>query len=235
MRFRRICFDLDDTLIPNSFLYDTAKWRCGSLIAKALGIRCPRASHLLTLMEETDRAAFQKFGLSADRFPASMVRAYETAAENAGMPVDPEIARRVRDTAERYKLGPYRPLPGVRPALKQLRAFRCQLHLVTAGDDLLQRVKIVKAGLGSHFDSIDVVPKDKKPALAAIVGDRPELGVMVGDSPGSDIQPAIELGMTAVFVPSNTWSVVHADVDPSKYHTISSVRELPALLQKLSR
>jgi FMN phosphatase YigB (HAD superfamily) len=42
--------------------------------------------------------------------------------------------------------------------------------------------------------------------------------MMVGDSKRSDIAPAIELGITAVHIPGDTWPFAQAELDRRAYH-----------------
>lgn len=233
--FRRICFDLDDTLIPNSFKYHQPIWRCAQLIAKVLGHKSPHPLELLKLHHETDIELVKTHGFGADRFPEGWVRTYECLAGRVGEPADPEVARRLRNMAKRFAFGPFEPFRGVKDVLGELLRAGRALHLITAGDEHLQKRKIAQAKLRPLFTSVHITGLDKKEVMRELAGDHPEDAMMVGDSTKSDILPAIELGMTAVFVPSPTWSFAHTEVDPSKYHKISSVRELPALLRKLSR
>jgi putative hydrolase of the HAD superfamily len=52
---------------------------------------------------------------------------------------------------------------------------------------------------------------------------------MVGNSPRSDINPALQIGLNAVFLPhSNTWHLEHAELESGtgKLLILSSFREL---------
>jgi putative hydrolase of the HAD superfamily len=54
-------------------------------------------------------------------------------------------------------------------------------------------------------------------------------GWMVGNSPRSDINPALQIGLNAVFVPhSNTWHLEHAELESGtgKLLILTSFREL---------
>lgn len=99
----------------------------------------------------------------------------------------------------------------------------------------MQRRKIEDGGLEAFFDGIHVTDMDKKLTLASIVGDRARASVMVGDSKKIDVEPAVELGMTAVWIPSQTWNFAKSDIDQSRYREIASVRELPELIRMLEK
>jgi FMN phosphatase YigB (HAD superfamily) len=229
-----ICYDLDDTLHPNSCKYNEPIWQCGLIISRALGYRSMYPVEALKLHYEIDSSMVKEFGFKVTRFPESWVKAYETIAEKAGVPARKDVAEKLRRTAARFAQGPFRPFPGTKAALRRVRKKfpKAKQYLVTAGDDELQWRKIRELGFVSLFDGIEVTGVEKKQVLRAIVGDRAEAGVMVGDSKKSDIVPALELGMTAIWVPSQTWNFANAEVEPS--HTIASIRDLPGLLERLA-
>lgn len=232
-RIKKVCLDLDDTLIPNSFRYSEPTWKCGLIITQALGINGPYANELMKVQLETDRALVEKHGFAAMRFPQSWVLTYEEFCRRSDVTPDPKVVQKLLRTAERFKFGPFRTFEGVTDTLEHLGA-KYELHLVTAGDLRLQQRKIEQCGVGPLFHEQHIVEKDKRAVLEAVAGDEPSCCVMVGDSKRSDITPAIELGMHAVWIPSNTWDYAHADVDESAYRTIRSVTQLPAVLDELS-
>lgn len=233
MKIRKVCLDLDDTLIPNTYKYHAPILRCAMIVVRALKHRSKYPPDLLQMQLAIDQELVAEKGFSPDRFPLSWVLTYERLAALAGLPVDPKVVERLRTEASAFQRGPFRMFPGVKRALRRLAKEGRELHVITAGDEALQRRKIAEAGIADYVDSIHVTPMRKKDILASIVGDRPKEGAMVGDSKKSDIVPAIELGMTAVWLPSETWSFVNADIDETKYHRIASVTELPDLLRKI--
>lgn len=232
---RIVCFDLDDTLIPNTCLYHAPAWKCGLIISRTLGYKSPYPLDVLRLQFETDSALVETLGYGTDRFPKSWVRTYEILAERAGVPVDRAVVKRLLATAGRFKSGPYVPFEGAKDALGEIQHASHMLHLVTAGEKRLQQRKIDRCGLKSLFDSTHIVKREKKPVLEKLVGDRPERGIMVGDSTRNDIKPAIELGMTGILVKSETWPHAKIDLDPRLYHLVDDVTQVPALIRKLVR
>ncbi len=233
MKIRKICLDLDDTLIPNTYKYHGPILRCAMIVVRALGHRSVYPPELLKIQMEIDLGLVNEKGFSTDRFPLSWVLTYERLAGLAGVPIDPKVVERLRSVASEFQRGPFRMFPGAKRALRRLAKEGRELHVITAGDETLQWRKIDEAGIASYVDSVHVTPMKKKDILASIVKDRPQEGAMVGDSKKSDILPAIELGMAAIWLPSETWSFVNADIDETKYHRIKAVTELPDLIRKL--
>ena len=92
-------------------------------------------------------------------------------------------------------------------------------RLFTKGDPEEQRLKIDRSGLGRYFQHTAIVKEKNEPAyrqLAAERGFQPERTWMIGNSPKSDINPALAAGLNAVFVPhARTWSLEHEEVPES--------------------
>ncbi len=107
-------------------------------------------------------------------------------------------------------------LPGVEDTLRALRPHH-ELYLFTKGDLEEQRVKIARSGIGDVFDA-HIVAAEKNihtyQDLVESLALDPESTWMIGNSPKSDIQPALEAGIHAVFVPHPmTWHLEHVDIE----------------------
>jgi len=226
-----ILLDLDDTLIPSSYKYGLASWRCGLIIAEALGERSPRPSTIIQLHDKIDSDMAKQFGVPLDRFPRSWVTTYETVCQQIGVRPKPSVKKLLKNPASRFKFGPFRPFTGAHRALAELKKCGHRLHLVTAGVDSLQNRKIDQAKLRRYFDSIHITTLEKKAVMTELVGDTPDRAIMIGDSKRSDIQPAKKLGIVTVWVPSPTRDFANAPVEPD--HQIATISELPALVRKI--
>jgi putative hydrolase of the HAD superfamily len=233
VRFDRIAFDLDDTLIPNSYRYSHAIFKCSLIITDDLKHLAPYATDLVQMNLKIDSELVATHGFGIDRFPASWVKTYEACCAKADIEANPKVSARLLRCAASFRKEPFVTFPGVPQMLETLRNENRRLFLVTTGDEQLQWTKILSSDLRRRFDIIRVVGGSKKAALAEIAGSSPDRAIMVGDGLKSDVLPAVELGMTAIHVPSNTWFVVNCEVDASKYHCIASVIELPDLLHRL--
>jgi putative hydrolase of the HAD superfamily len=90
------------------------------------------------------------------------------------------------------------------------------LILVTKGDFKEQTRKVQRSGLEKYFSSVEVVSeKDHLVYLDLVKQHRLASGRtwMVGNSPKSDINPALRAGLNAVFVPHNdTWILEHEEL-----------------------
>ena len=103
--------------------------------------------------------------------------------------------------------------------------------LFTKGEEEEQRLKVQRSGLAPHFDQV-VVTKEKDVAAYRRLIREQDLDAgeawMVGNSPRSDINPALDAGLRAVFIPHpHTWRLEHADVrDDRRLLVLQSFRQL---------
>jgi putative hydrolase of the HAD superfamily len=99
-------------------------------------------------------------------------------------------------------------IAGVEETLTAL-GLRHTLVLLTKGHAEEQRLKIERSGLEHRFSRAVVVPEKDVTVyrdLVADLGSDPTRTWMVGNSPRSDVNPALAAGINGVFVPhSETW------------------------------
>ena len=87
---------------------------------------------------------------------------------------------------------------------------------MTKGHPEEQRMKIDRSGLGGYFRHAAVVPEKDAAAYQSLVAQLevdPARTWMIGNSPKSDINPALAVGLNAVFIPHHaTWRLEHQDI-----------------------
>jgi putative hydrolase of the HAD superfamily len=124
--------------------------------------------------------------------------------------------------------------------LAALAASGHRLLLITKGDLQHQERKIAASGLAGHFLATEVVSEKDDATYARLLARHaiaPERFLMVGNSLKSDIAPILRLGGYAAHVPYPlTWE--HEKLDqlppaPGRFFTLTSLRDLPALLARL--
>lgn len=226
-----VVFDGDDTLWSTEQLYDDARSRARDVVAES-GMDAAR-------WEECERRIdvqnVDKFGFSTERFPASCVQAYEELCRSTGRVRDADTANRVRQAARSaFERDP--PLvPGAQETLKSLRARGARLALLTKGDHELQSRRIERSGLSELFDVIQIVPEKSPAVIRDVVA---ALGVdvgsawMVGNSIRSDVLPAIDAGLRAVWIRAHVWEYERSyDQDEvERVITASHLAGIPALI-----
>ena len=108
-------------------------------------------------------------------------------------------------------------IDGVAETLEYL-AGRHDLTLFTKGHPEEQKLKIDRSGLGVYFGHTAIVKEKDAQAYHLLVeqrGMKPASTWMIGNSPKSDINPAMEAGLNAVFVPhAHTWVLEKQEIRP---------------------
>jgi putative hydrolase of the HAD superfamily len=126
-----------------------------------------------------------------------------------------------------------RPLPGVESTLREL-ATRHRLLLLTKGQPEEQRGKLDGSGLADLFSRVDVVREKDAQAYRRLAVEAeldPQTTHMIGNSPRSDINPALQAGLRAVYIPyPHTWEFEHDDL-PRENERLVEVGSFPELLK----
>jgi putative hydrolase of the HAD superfamily len=221
-----LIFDADDTLWENNRIFeeviaDFIEWLAHPEL-DAVGVR--------RVLDDVARANVAAHGYGTKIFIRSLEDGYRSLAPREVRPADldaiSELVRRL--TWEELEI-----IDGVPETLATLAA-RHDLLLLTKGDDAEQRRKLAVSGLASHFRAAVVVREKDADAYASVVADHgldPAATWMIGNSPKSDILPALEAGLRAVFVPhEHTWRLEHAElpatVPGGRLLTLTRFREL---------
>jgi putative hydrolase of the HAD superfamily len=117
--------------------------------------------------------------------------------------------------AERILEQPVELIEGVEETLGYLFE-RHDLTLFTKGHPEEQRLKLDRSGLGRYFQHTAIVKEKDAPAYLQLVEERGlqrSEAWMIGNSPKSDINPALEAGLNAVLVPhAHTWVLERQDL-----------------------
>jgi putative hydrolase of the HAD superfamily len=199
-----IIFDGDDTLWSTEPLYDRARDD-----ARVEVVRSGLSGDAWDQLErKIDVENVPRFGFSVERFPTSCVQAYEALAHASGITPSPEVRERVRAAASAVFQRDPPLVPGARKLLHTLRGQGVKLALLTKGDRDLQARRVERSGIAELFDLIRIVP-EKPPAIfleiAAELNVSPERAWSVGNSVRSDILPAVESGLRAVWIDAHVW------------------------------
>ncbi|MCA9835006.1 MAG: HAD family hydrolase [Thermomicrobiales bacterium] len=199
-----LIFDADDTL-----------WECNKYFEDAIHEFIDFLHHEHLSPEEV-RLVIDKFervnGYGAQAFAQSLVETYrELATEN-----DPGDEERVRALGLRILDTNMETIPGVEETLRALLP-RHQLLLCTKGDEEEQILKIRRSPLADYFE-YHIVVEDKTVETYQEIVESFALDAktswMIGNSLKSDIYPALEAGINAIYVPNpHTWHMEHLAFD----------------------
>ena len=206
-----LLFDADDTLWENNIYFE----RAISAFISYLDHRVHSPEEVRGHLNACERATIASHGYGLKSFRRSLADCFEQLTDQ---PVTPEKHRQIASFAESIAEQEIELLPGVAATLAELSG-RHRCILVTKGDDLEQRDKLNRSGLESHFAGVEVLPEKNEAAYRRVAEHhRCELDVswMIGNSPKSDINPALAAGLNAVLIPHDfTWVLEHEVVDPA--------------------
>ena len=203
-----ILIDADDTLWENNVHFEQTIEEFLTLL-EPFGFQREYSRHILN---ETERRNIRQHGYGVRSFGRSLEETYmKLAGHRAERATVENINRRVNE----LELIPPNVLEGVLETLDYL-AERHRLILFTKGEAAEQAAKVERSGLQIHFDAIEIVPEKDVATYRDLVNRHHVVksrGWMVGNSPRSDINPAIEAGLNAVFIPhASTWAMEHEEV-----------------------
>jgi putative hydrolase of the HAD superfamily len=193
--------DADDTLWENNIYFE----RAFEEFAAFLDHSSLTARQVRDALDEIEDANNKIHGYGSLNFGRNLRQCYERLAERK---IREEDLNTVLGFAERILDCPMEVIEGVPETLEYLSA-RHDLTLFTKGHPEEQKLKIDRSGLGSYFAHTAIVREKDAAAyreLAERRGMEPERTWMIGNSPKSDINPALAAGLNAVFVPhAHTW------------------------------
>jgi putative hydrolase of the HAD superfamily len=203
-----LLIDADDTLWENNVYFERA-------IAKFISLLNHREyspEMVRQVLNDVERESIVKHGYGLHSFAHSLVETFEKLSVD---PVTPELHERTRSFAHQIAEHPIEILPGV-PETLQYLSERHHLILMTKGNPAEQSGKVERSGLKEYFSAVEIVAeKDEATYRSAIAkyALRADTTWMVGNSPKSDINPALAAGLHAVFIPhDNTWILEHEEV-----------------------
>jgi putative hydrolase of the HAD superfamily len=106
-------------------------------------------------------------------------------------------------------------LDGVRETLPLLAA-RHELILMTKGNEAEQADKFQRSGITGYFSGVEIPAEKNSHAYTSVCekyGLAPSTTWMIGNSPRSDINPALAAGLHAILVRHpHTWVLEHEEV-----------------------
>lgn len=205
MRYH-LLLDADDTLWENNIYFERAIHEFITFLNHS---RLAPAE-VRAVLDDVER----HMGYGSVAFTQSLVETYRRLAERD--PQDDDVAQ-VRALGERIRIQPLQLLDGVRETLDYLSP-RHDLYLLTKGDDEEQKLKVERSGIEGYFQRVVIVAEKDVATYRRVTGElaiEPVDAWMVGNSPRSDINPALAAGLNAVFVPHpHTWHLEHEEVQP---------------------
>jgi putative hydrolase of the HAD superfamily len=224
MPIKLICIDADDTLWHNMRHFNATEDALVAMLQPFADADIARAT--LNICEARN---LKLYGYGAKGFTLSMI---ETAIELSNEALPKSVIHDILAAGRELLAHPVQLFDDVAETLVAL-SERGRLVLVTKGDLLHQESKLAASGLGDLFGGIEIV-SDKNPdtfrRIFAQYAVDPAQAIMAGDSMRSDVNPALEAGAWAAYIPQEgAWvhEVADAPSGHSCFRQLDRLAELP--------
>ncbi|HWR16522.1 MAG TPA: HAD family hydrolase [Terriglobales bacterium] len=203
-----LLIDADDTLWENNIYFERAIAKFISYLDHKEHSR----EQVREILNEVERGNILTHGYGLHSFAHALITTFEKLSVD---PVTPEMHATIHSFCHEIAEHPVEVIDGVAETLEYLSG-KHHLIMMTKGNITEQTGKIERSGLKHYFAAIEIVAEKDVPTYRGIM-EKYELAResswMVGNSPKSDINPAIGAGIHAVFVPhDNTWIMEHEEV-----------------------
>jgi putative hydrolase of the HAD superfamily len=203
-----LLIDADDTLWENNIYFERA---IASFIS-FLNHHEFTPEQVREVLNEVERECVIKHGYGLHSFRHALVDTFERLAVD---PLTPALHETIHGFAAAIAEHPIEMFHEVPETLAYLRD-RHRLIMLTKGNITEQSGKVERSGLKDFFNAVEIVSEKDAAAYRGIVNKyelAPQQTWMVGNSPKSDINPALEAGLNAVFVPHEmTWVLEKCDL-----------------------
>jgi putative hydrolase of the HAD superfamily len=203
-----LLIDADDTLWENNIYFERA-------IASFIGYLNHQSysrEQVRNTLNGVERESILLLGYGLHSFTHSLITCYERLSIG---PVSDENRERIRSFAATIRDQEIELLPGVSETLVDLSA-RHRLILMTKGNHAEQADKLARSNLAPFFSAVEIVAEKNPPTYREVVARHeltPHSTWMIGNSPKSDINPALAAGLHAVHLfHKDTWVLEHAEL-----------------------
>ena len=224
VKIKTIIFDLDDTLVKTSKLYNRARDEFSSLMQE-LGFDSEES---LIKLDEVDISYIKEYGFVKERYPLSLGKTYEYFCKINGEKINPVLKKKIEDIGWQV----FRQIPelvdGVYQILDTL-SKKYFLILATLGDPQVQEGKVRSSGLKKYFSEIYVLKHKNVEEYQNILRkhnlDKKDTWI-VGNSVRSDLNPGLKLGVNCILIPYLSWKFEDEEPLSENYLQLDSLKEV---------
>jgi len=223
-----LLIDADDTLWENNVYFE----RAIAQFISFLNHRERSTAEVREILNDVERECIVSHGYGLRSFTHALVKTFERLSVE---PLTPALHETIHGFSRTIAEQPVQILPKIMETLQYL-SDRHELILVTKGDLREQSAKVERSGLKGYFCAVEIVAEKHVPEYQGLVKRHrliSESTWMVGNSPKSDINPALGAGLNAVFVPHDeTWVLEHEELaDPQPPSRLLVVNQFSELMQ----
>lgn len=224
MQAQNLLLDADDTLWESNIYFE----RVIEEFLDRLDHSGKSREEMRRIVNGIEHAHLATRGYGAKPFGLNLIDAFQELTE---LPVDDTMRRWIEDRVAGIENQAIELLDGVVETLAYL-AERHLLVLLTKGEAAEQSRKLERSGVGGYFNAVEVVrEKDTQTYLSILGKHRFDISRtwMIGNSPKSDINPALAAGLRAILIPHDrTWILEHENLpaDPERFLIIDRFARL---------
>jgi putative hydrolase of the HAD superfamily len=223
---QHLLIDADDTLWENNIYFERA-W---DEFLELLQHPHMTPQELRDVFDGIELGNIRTHGYGAKNFGRNMVQCFEHFRERSANAAEQE---QIRQLAHRILDHPIELMPGVEHTLQQLND-RHELTMFTKGDPEEQRAKVERSGVQHLFHHVEIVREKHREAYLDVTTRRDmerERAWMIGNSPKSDINPALAAGLHAVYIPhERTWVLERTELLPQEGRRLLQLSSFADLL-----
>ena len=203
-----LLIDADDTLWENNIYFE----RAIANFISFLNHHEYSPVRVREVLNQVERESILTHGYGLHSFAHALVKTFERLSVE---PLTSALHETISGFAHTIAEHPVEIIRGV-PETLQYLVLRHHLILMTKGAIAEQTGKIERSGLKEYFAAVEIVAEKDLPTYRSVISKYAlpaDSTWMVGNSPKSDINPALAAGINAVFVPhGNTWILEHDQV-----------------------
>jgi putative hydrolase of the HAD superfamily len=204
-----LLIDADDTLWENNIYFE----RSIADFISFLNHREFTPQQVRERLNDVERQSIKSHGYGLSSFANALCQTFECLSVE---PLTPALRERIHAFSFRIAQHPVEIISGVPETLQHLAARHHHLIVMTKGAPAEQTSKVERSGLKQYFAAVEVVAEKNAGAYQAVAEKYaldPNVTWMIGNSPRSDVNPALEAGLHAVFVPHDmTWVLEHEEI-----------------------
>jgi putative hydrolase of the HAD superfamily len=206
---KQIIFDADDTLWENNIYYVHAAESFINLTAKG-GFPAAEIEHEF---DELEKQVVKERGYGSKNFVYILEEIYKMYIKR-GLEADSSKFQKIIKRFIEHPVSPPKMFDKAAETMEYLKT-KYTLFILTKGEHEEQEGKILRSGLDKYVNKYFILNEKDDDAYRKLMHEydwQPEQTCMVGNSPKSDINPALRLGMYAVHIPyRDTWKM---DIEP---------------------
>ena len=224
MKIKTIIFDLDDTLIKTSKLYNHARDEFSSLMQE-LGFNSEES---LIKLDEVDINYIKEYGFVKERYPLSLGKTYEYFSQKNGKEINSELKKKIEDIGWQV----FRQIPELVDGVYQVLEILSKkyfLILATLGDPQVQEEKVRVSGLKKYFSEVYILKHKNVEEYQNILRqhnlDKKDTWI-IGNSVRSDLNPGLKLGINCILIPYLSWKFEEEEPLSENYLQLDSLEEV---------